>query len=121
MTSYLSDIRSQLYFDFEAWQDIYECFEYYAGRELSGKNEVEKMGLSMAAWDYQHIKKESDIDCAIRIIRLIANLFTVPAIGQDIYVNYGNCYKELLRKLKTLLQKKSNIEKSSVRLYLFSN
>ncbi len=57
MTSYLADIRSQIYFDFGAWQDIYECFEYYAGRELSGKNEVEKMGLSMAAWDYQHIKK----------------------------------------------------------------
>jgi hypothetical protein len=67
------------------------------------------MGLSMAAWDYQHIKKESDIDCAIRIIRLIANLFTVPTIGQDIYMNFGTCYKELLRKLKTLLQKKSNI------------
>lgn len=51
------------------------------------------MGLSMAAWDYQHIKKESDIDCAIRIIRLIANIFTVPAIGQDIYVNNSVCFR----------------------------
>jgi len=32
MTSYLADIRSQLYFDFAAWQDIYECFDYYAAR-----------------------------------------------------------------------------------------
>ena len=47
----------------------------------------------MAAWDYQHIKKESDIDCAIKIIRLVANLLTVPAIGQDIYVNHAACYK----------------------------
>jgi hypothetical protein len=93
MTSYLADIRSQIYFDFAAWQDIYECFDFYAGRELSGKNEVEKMGLSMAAWDYQHIKKESDIECTIRIIRLIANLLTVPTIGQDIYINQPKCYR----------------------------
>ena len=51
------------------------------------------MGLSMAAWDYQHIKKESDVDCAIRIVRLIANLFTVTAIGQDIYVNDPQVYR----------------------------
>jgi len=57
----------------------------------------------MAAWDYQHIKKESDIDCAIRIIRLIANIFTVSAIGQDIYVNDHQSYRELLKKLKNLL------------------
>ena len=61
------------------------------------------MGLSMAAWDYQHIKKESDIDCAIRIIRLMANLLTVPSIGEDIYMNHSNCYRELLKKLKKLL------------------
>ncbi len=35
------------------------------------------MGLSMAAWDYQAIKKESDIEAIIKIIRLIANIFTV--------------------------------------------
>jgi len=61
------------------------------------------MGLSMAAWDYQHIKKESDIECTIRIIRLIANLLTVPTIGQDIYMNQPNCYRELTKKLKSLL------------------
>lgn len=103
MTSYLADIRSQLYFDLQAWRDIYECFDFYANRELSGKNEVEKMGLSMAAWDYQHIKKESDIDCAIRIVRLIANLFTVATIGQDIYVNHSQTYRDLVKKLKAIL------------------
>lgn len=40
LTSYLADIRSQLYFDLQAWQDIYECFDFYASRELSGRNEV---------------------------------------------------------------------------------
>lgn len=79
------------------------------------------MGLSMAAWDYQHIKKESDIDCVIRIIRLMANLSTVPAIGQDIYLNHGPCYRELIKKLKTLLQKKSNIDRSSVPRPLLRN
>ena len=61
------------------------------------------MGLSMAAWDYQNIKKESDIECAIRIIRLIANIFTVSAIGQDIYVNDLQSYRELIKKMKGLL------------------
>ncbi len=61
------------------------------------------MGLSMAAWDYQHIKKESDVDCAIRIVRLIANLFTVTAIGQDIYVNDPLVYRDLVKKLKAIL------------------
>ena len=57
----------------------------------------------MAAWDYQNIKKESDIECAIRIIRLIANIFTVSAIGQDIYVNDLQSYRELIKKMKGLL------------------
>jgi hypothetical protein len=61
------------------------------------------MGLSMAAWDYQHIKKESDIDCAIRIIRLITNLFTVSPIGHDIYINQAHNYRELVKKLKSIL------------------
>jgi hypothetical protein len=77
MTSYLADIRNELYFEFGAWKDIFVCFDHYATIELSGKNEVEKMGLSMAAWDYQAIKKESDIEAIIKIIRLIANIFTV--------------------------------------------
>jgi len=38
MTSYLADIRNQIYFDFKAWPNIFDCFEYYAARELSGKN-----------------------------------------------------------------------------------
>ena len=51
------------------------------------------MGLSVAAWDFKHIKQESDIDCTIKIIRLIANLLTVPTIGQDIYLNQSGCYR----------------------------
>ena len=31
----------------------------------------------MAAWDYQAMKKESDVEAIIKIIRLIANIFTV--------------------------------------------
>lgn len=46
-------------------------------------------------------------------MRLVANLFTVPAIGQDIYLNDAASYRELIRKLKSILEKKSNLEKSS--------
>lgn len=44
----------------------------------------------------------------------MANLFTVPAIGQDIYMSDAASYRELIRKLKSILEKKSNLEKSSV-------
>lgn len=57
MTSYFSDIRNQLYFDFDSWPDIFTCFEHYANSELKGKSEVDKMGVSMAAWDYQAMRK----------------------------------------------------------------
>jgi hypothetical protein len=119
MTSYLSDIRNQLYFDLQAWRDIYECFDYYANRELSGKSEVDKMGVSMAAWDRQFMEKESDIDCTIRIVRLIANLFTVAPIGQDIYMNQPQIYRDLVSKLKSLLEKKCSIDRWGVNIILF--
>jgi hypothetical protein len=61
------------------------------------------MGLSMAAWDYQAIKKESDIEAIIKIIRLIANIFTVTQIGEDIYMNDSQSYKEVIKKLRGLL------------------
>ena len=61
------------------------------------------MGISMAAWDYQAMKKESDVEAIIKIIRLIANIFTVSESGQDIYVNDSKSFKELVIKLKNLL------------------
>ena len=39
----------------------------------------------MAAWDYTAMKKQSDIQALMKIIRLIANLFTLPEIGNEIY------------------------------------
>ena len=102
-----------MYFTFNSWPDIFCCFVHYADSELKGKSEVEKMGVSMAAWDYQVMKKESDIDAIIKIIRLIANLFTVASIGTDIYTNDSKSYRELILKLKSLLEKK-NMEQHSV-------
>lgn len=57
----------------------------------------------MAAWDYQAMKKESDIEALIKIIRLIANIFTVSNIGQDIYMNDSKSYRDLVFKLSSLL------------------
>ncbi len=61
----------------------------------------------MAAWDYQTMKKESDIEAIIKIIRLIANIFTVAQIGSDIYVNDSKSFKELIIKLKGILERKN--------------
>lgn len=56
------------------------------------------------------------MDCAIRIVRLIANLFTLTPIGQDIYVNHAANYRELVKKLKAILDRKSNLERWAVML-----
>lgn len=61
------------------------------------------MGISVAAWDYQAMKKESDVEALVKIIRLLANLFTVNEIGQDIYLNRGIHFKDMMKKLKDLL------------------
>lgn len=39
----------------------------------------------------------------MKIIRLIANLFTVPEIGQHVYREHSNNYKNLIKTLKILL------------------
>ena len=57
MTSYISDIRVLIYDEFKAWDDIFECFQHYAHSELHGKSQVDKMGISMAAWDLPAMKK----------------------------------------------------------------
>ena len=67
------------------------------------------MGISVAAWDYQAMKKESDVEALVKIIRLLANLFTVNERGQDIYLNRGVHFKDLMKKLKDLLEKKCSI------------
>ena len=69
------------------------------------------MGISKMAWDFQVMKKENDIEALVKIIRLIANLLTVSEIGNDIYTtNQGVLFRDLIKKLKILLEKKPNIE-----------
>lgn len=50
----------------------------------------------------------------MKIIRLMANLFTVPEIGQHIYRDYCHNYRDLIKTLKILLERKSNLEKHNV-------
>ena len=57
----------------------------------------------------------------MKIIRLIANLFTVPEIGQHVYQNYAQHYRDLIKTLKILLEKKSNLEKHNVYIFLWRN
>jgi hypothetical protein len=121
MTTFLNTIRSQLYFTFLVWDDLFMCFEHYAHSELHGRNEVELMGVSKAGWDFTAMKKESDVEALMKIIRFIANLFTEAEIGQHIYREHSTQYKELIRTLKDLLQRKSDLEKYDVPISQFSN
>ena len=72
------------------------------------------MGISKMAWDFQAMKKENDIEALVKIIRLIANLLTVSEIGNDIYTtNQGVLFRDLVKKLKILLEKKPSIESNA--------
>ena len=77
------------------------------------------MGISTMAWDYQVMKKENDIEALVKIIRLIANLLTINEIGMDIYVNKGIQFRDLIKKLKILLEKKASIEANPVNIESF--
>lgn len=79
------------------------------------------MGISMAAWDLPAMKKESDVEALMKIIRLIANLFTEAEIGQHVYREHADHYRQLIKSLKMLLAKKSDIEKYNVSHLLLSN
>lgn len=83
---------------------------------MKGKgNDIEMMGISKMAWDFQVMKKENDIEALVKIIRLIANLLTVSEIGNDIYTNnQGVLFRDLVKKLKILLEKKPSIEANPV-------
>lgn len=46
------------------------------------------------------------MDAMIKIIRLIANLMTVEEIGLDLIKNKNSFYKDIIKKLKLILQNK---------------
>ncbi|KAM3134604.1 hypothetical protein pb186bvf_013246 [Paramecium bursaria] len=115
MTTYFEGIRQLIYFKFNAFQDIYNCFEYFWTKELQPTKQMslENFGQSHAAWDFQILKQEKNIDALIRIIRLIANLLTVEQIGLDLMQNNLPIYKTLISKLLKLLQKFSQIQQNA--------
>ena len=76
------------------------------------------MGVSMAAWDYQALRKESDVEALMKMIRLIANLFTVPEIGNHLYREKPEQYRQLVKQLAKVLEKRGNLEKGSVIIWL---
>jgi hypothetical protein len=45
----------------------------------------------------------SDTDALVKLIRLIGNLLTVPAIGCDILSNHLTLYRDLVKKLRMLV------------------
>jgi hypothetical protein len=66
MTTFIEDIRKLIYFECQGFTVIYECFCYYATRELgnaatkgmSAINQVDQMGLTQTSWDIKIMKQE---------------------------------------------------------------
>ena len=52
------------------------------------------------------INGRTDMDALIKIIRLIANLFTLEQIGVDYITKHRKGYKAILNKLNDLIAKK---------------
>ncbi|CAD8090520.1 unnamed protein product [Paramecium primaurelia] len=113
MTTYFEGIRQLIYYKFNQFGDILKCFDYYWTKEINPQqlNQIDQFSQSRAAWDFQILQSEKDIDALIRIIRLIANILTIEQIGLDILKNYSNEYRILISKLLKLLQKNTIITK----------
>lgn len=54
----------------------------------------------------------------MKMIRLIANLFTVPEIGNHLYREKPEQYRQLVKQLAKVLEKRGNLEKGSVIIQL---
>lgn len=60
MTTYFEQIRQLIYFEFNCFKDISNCFDYYWNKEVNPQKSdtADKFGLSHTSWDFQTISKE---------------------------------------------------------------
>lgn len=119
MTGFIEEIRQMIYFQQHAFKDIYDAFLHYYNKHINPKDLLNttankfnsnKFNMTTTAWDYGSMAKENDSDALLKIMRLFANLLTIPQIGQDFATKKELYFKDLLKKLKGLLDTKS-IEK----------
>lgn len=47
-------------------------------KDLLKQSFANKFNLTTHAWDYKALEKENDSDALLKIMRLFANLFTIP-------------------------------------------
>jgi hypothetical protein len=78
-------------------------------KDLLKQSFANKFNLTTNAWDFKTLEKENDSDALLKLMRLLANLMTIPQIGSDFVSKKENYFKDLLKKVKGLLDTK-NIE-----------
>ena len=107
MTSHIDDMRDIVYFDFKGFANIYATFVFYFNRSIGeGKNEQMNFdgGKTYSNFEFQKAKQDDSTGALTKLIRLKANLFTLPKIGKDLMTKKPIIYKDMLKKLTYLLQ-----------------
>jgi hypothetical protein len=110
MTSHIGEMRDVVYFNFQGFADIYACFCFYCAREIDGAKD-EKMnfdgGKTFSSFEFHKAKgKEDENDVLTKLLRLLANLFTLPKIGKDLMQKQPKIYRDMLKRLSELLSRR---------------
>ena len=66
------------------------------------------MNLTKTAWDYKNLEKEDNLDAFLKIMRMLANFMTIPQIGQDFFSKKEIYFKDVLKKVKFILENKKD-------------
>jgi len=101
MTSHIDEMRNVFYFDLFGFQEIYNSFLFYFDL-VTGKTKKENMnfdgGQTYSSFNF-HKSNENENHVLTKLIRLKANLFTLPKIGMDLISKKPKLYKDLLVKI----------------------
>jgi hypothetical protein len=107
IATYFEEFREFIYFDLNGFPEIYNCLDYYLSKgEKDSAKDIDKiMRMSFTKIDSASAK-ENDQDAQIKLIRLLANLFTLDKIGIDFITKHTPKYKAILQKLNNLISEK---------------
>ena len=81
MTAFIEEVRELIYFEKHAFNDIYDCLNYYYNKYINPKEifnvTKNKFNITNNAWDFKQIEKEKDVDAFQKILRMLANFMTI--------------------------------------------
>jgi len=103
ITTFIAEMREALYFDFEIFPQLFECFKFYMTK---GSQDMEKLMRSSFTKFDKASGSENNLDAITKLVRLMANLFTLDKIGIDFVTKNGPQYKLLLQYLCAKLKEK---------------